>query len=74
MSYHTKCKLCDNTYHCCSSCGLTEYEEQPYEWGLCDSCWKKSPGPKLYLEWIDSRSKYEDIMFDYLKQYEKRTT
>lgn len=42
------CCKCGKKVHWCPSCGLSPSEEAPYEYDLCDDCFKKSGAKDLW--------------------------
>jgi hypothetical protein len=71
MGFSIQCSVpgCNNSYHSCSSCGLTESEEKPYSYGMCNSCWKDSGAERLF---DDLREKLENELDKCVKKYKER--
>lgn len=56
MSRHSTCRICKGQYHVCMNCGLTDYEEAPYDYGVCDKCFKTSGAREVWDAWYNAKT------------------
>lgn len=65
MSFNNnKCLTCDNEYHSCFSCELSAEEELPYTYSLCSTCFKKTGGLEVWINYdimISSLNDQRDV-------------
>lgn len=73
MARYSNCRICKAQYHCCSSCGLTDYEEAPYDNGVCDKCFETSGAREIWNKWYEAKSALDEEVSKRLEEFARNS-